>query len=220
MIRAVAYMRTSTATNAGADKDSEPRQRAAIASYASHAGYEIDASAWFYDVTKGENSIGERPAFVAMLERLAATGVNVVIVETANRFARDLMTQEVGFARLKADGITLIAADSPNAFLDDGPTATLIRQVLGAVAQFEKASVVAKLAAARMRKKLATGKCGGRKSMIELRPDHVRAARQAKGSYGDISRQLAAMGMLTGAGKPYARMAIKRMVNGSNSHGQ
>jgi hypothetical protein len=35
-------------------------------------------------------------------------------------------------------GIELIAADSPTAFLDDGPTSELIRQVLGAVAQFEK----------------------------------------------------------------------------------
>ena len=39
--------------------------------------------------------------------------------------------------------------DSPDAFLDDTPMAVLIRQVLGAVAQFEKASPVAKLAAAR-----------------------------------------------------------------------
>jgi hypothetical protein len=33
--------------------------------------------------------------------------------------------------------------------------------VLGAIAQFEKTSLVAKLKAARDRKKVATGKCGG-----------------------------------------------------------
>jgi hypothetical protein len=38
-----------------------------------------------------------------------------------------------------------MAAGSPEAFLDDRPTAVLIRQVLGAVAQFEKAMVVSKL---------------------------------------------------------------------------
>jgi hypothetical protein len=32
-------------------------------------------------------------------------------VETANRFARDLMVQEVGFAMLRDLGVTLIAAD-------------------------------------------------------------------------------------------------------------
>jgi DNA invertase Pin-like site-specific DNA recombinase len=39
----------------------------------------------------------------------------------------------------------------------------LIRQVLGAVAQFEKAVIVSKLKAARMRKKRAEGRCEGRK---------------------------------------------------------
>ncbi|MES0385509.1 MAG: hypothetical protein ABUJ98_13085 [Hyphomicrobium sp.] len=39
-------------------------------------------------------------------------------------------------------GYDLIAADSPSSFLEFTPTADLIRQVLGAVSQFEKASLV------------------------------------------------------------------------------
>ena len=46
-----------------------------------------------------------------------------IIVETANRFARDLIVQETGWRYLQSLGIELIAADSPNAFLDDTPTA-------------------------------------------------------------------------------------------------
>jgi DNA invertase Pin-like site-specific DNA recombinase len=46
-------------------------------------------------------------------------------------------------------GVTLIAADSPASFLDDGPTSKLIRQILGAVAEFDKAMTVAKLKGAR-----------------------------------------------------------------------
>jgi hypothetical protein len=46
-VEAVAYMRTSSATNVGADKDSEQRQRATIESYARHAGIVIIE--WFYD---------------------------------------------------------------------------------------------------------------------------------------------------------------------------
>ena len=74
-----------------------------------------------------------RPGFSAMLERLLSNGVRTIVVETANRFARDLIVQETGYAMLKARGIELIAADKPDAFLDDTPTATLIRQILGAV---------------------------------------------------------------------------------------
>ena len=214
MIKAVAYMRTSSATNVGEDKDSWPRQRAAIEGYAAMAGYAIAADDWFYDpAVKGADSIDARPGFVAMLARIQANGVRVIIVETANRFARDLMVQEVGFDMLQRSGIALIAADSPSAFLDDGPTSTLIRQILGAVAQFEKANLVAKLKGARMRKKLKTGKCSGRKSYSETCPDHVAAAKLARGSLGDISRQLATKGMVTRKGTPYARAAIRSMLS-------
>ena len=41
---AVAYLRTSSSTNVGADKDSDKRQRAAIEAFAKHAGFEIVAS--------------------------------------------------------------------------------------------------------------------------------------------------------------------------------
>jgi hypothetical protein len=37
-------------------------------------------------------------------------------------------------------GVTLIAADSPSSFLDDGPISKLIRQILGAVSEFDSPS--------------------------------------------------------------------------------
>jgi DNA invertase Pin-like site-specific DNA recombinase len=50
--KAVAYMRTSSATNCGDDKDSEKRQRAAIQAYADRAGIEIVD--WSYDQAVSE----------------------------------------------------------------------------------------------------------------------------------------------------------------------
>ena len=41
----------------------------------------------------------------------------------------------------------MIAVDAPNAFVDDTPTANFIRQALGAVAELDKAMIVAKLRA-------------------------------------------------------------------------
>jgi hypothetical protein len=38
LVKAVAYMRTSSATNVGADRDSEKRQRAAIVAFAKANG--------------------------------------------------------------------------------------------------------------------------------------------------------------------------------------
>jgi DNA invertase Pin-like site-specific DNA recombinase len=88
--------------------------------------------------------------------------------------------QETGHKRLRALGIDLIAADSPDAFVEDTPTARLVRQVLGAVAEFEKAALVAKLKGARDRKRLATGKCEGRKSLAEKHPEAVALAKRLR----------------------------------------
>jgi hypothetical protein len=56
--------------------------------------------------------------------------------------------------------------------------------VLGAVAQFEKATIVAKLAAARKRKRLEVGKCEGRKRLVEVRPEVVALAKVLRLSIG------------------------------------
>ena len=56
---ALAYLRTSSATNVGVDKDSEKRQRDAITVYAKRAGYAIVD--WFSDAAvSGEDDIGDR----------------------------------------------------------------------------------------------------------------------------------------------------------------
>jgi hypothetical protein len=46
----------------------------------------------------GADPIDMRPGFAAMLERIEGNGVRTIIIETARRFARDLMVQEVGHA--------------------------------------------------------------------------------------------------------------------------
>jgi hypothetical protein len=78
------------------------------------------------------------------------------------------MVQLAGHDVLKAKGIVLVAAPAPTHFVEDTPTAILVRQVLRAIAEFEKTALVAKLAAARRRKRMATGKkVKGRKSHAE-----------------------------------------------------
>jgi DNA invertase Pin-like site-specific DNA recombinase len=86
-------MRTSSATNVGADKDSERRQRSAIEAYAKRAG--ITVVEWFYDpAVSGADPIEARPGFSALLDRIEGNGVRVVLIEDASRFARDLIAQE------------------------------------------------------------------------------------------------------------------------------
>lgn len=217
-VEAVAYMRTSSATNVGEGKDSEKRQRAAIESYAKSAGYEIVD--WFYDAAvKGADSVIERPGFSAMLDRIAGNGVRTVIVESPDRFARDLAVQLAGHDYLKGLGVVLIPASAPDFFLEDTPTAVLVRQVLGAIAQFDKATTIAKLRAARDRKREREGKCEGRKSYAEANPELVEKAKalsdqRPRLSLRRISAELATAGFTTPRGLPYSASAVASMLEG------
>jgi DNA invertase Pin-like site-specific DNA recombinase len=214
---AIGYTRTSSAANVGEDKDSVVRQRKAIQAYANRAGYRIVE--WYDDpAVTGADTIDARPGFMAALEEIASNGVRTIIVETANRFARDLIVQETGWKRLHADGITLISADSPDQFVDETPTAVLIRQILGAVAQFDKAMTVAKLRGARERKRRKTGaKVEGRKSYAETNPKLVELAQQLSEqrprlSLREISAALASQGFTTPRGVAYSASAVASML--------
>jgi len=211
---AIAYLRTSSSTNTGADKDSDKRQRAAIAAFAKAHGYIIVDE--FYDAAvSGADPISERPGFRATLDRITGNGIRYIIVESPDRFARDLTVQLTGHDYLKGLGVTLIPATAPDFFTEDTPTAVLVRQVLGAIAQFEKTSLVAKLKAARDRKRAKTGKCGGRKTYAETRPEAVALAKglHAQGvSLRKISAQLAAQGHFTARGRPYVATAVQSML--------
>jgi DNA invertase Pin-like site-specific DNA recombinase len=157
-----------------------------------------------------------------MLERLLGNGVRTTIVESPDRFARDLIHQLLGHDLLKDRGITLIAASSPQHFLEDTPTAVPVRQMLGGVADFEKTTLVAKLKAARERKKKATGKCGGRKTHVETRPAAVALARslarkKSRSSLRAKSAELEAQGFVNERGKPFNPKSIRSMLGRNTS---
>jgi len=219
---ALAYLRTSSRANVGEDKDSDKRQLAAIRAYARAAGYEIVLPPYYDAAVTGADAIDARPGFAAMLEYLADhQDVRTILVETASRFARDLMLQETGYHLLKTRGIELIAVDSPESFVSDTPTAVLVRQVLGAISQFEKSMLVNKLRGARARKKAAAGKCEGRKSHVELHPEVVKLARslryenrrlRIRRSYRQIAAALAVAKFYSASGKPFGPSAIKSML--------
>ena len=84
-----------------------------------------------------------------------------------------------------------------------------------AFAQLEKARLVAKLKAARDRKREATGKCEGRKGYAEGMPETVALAKElhAQGlSYRKISAELAAQGHVTRTGKAHVASAVQKML--------
>jgi hypothetical protein len=83
-------------------------------------------------------------------------------------------------------------------------------------ASLEKTTLVAKLAAARKRKRMATGeKVEGRKSHFEGQPDLVARTQKAQGgklSLRAIAAELAAQGFLNERGRPFNPKSIAAML--------
>ncbi len=216
--RAAAYYRTSSAANVGGDKDSLRRQKEAVGSYAERHGVEVVAE--FYDAAvSGANAIDERPGFVELLERLEGNGVELVLVEDATRFARDLAVQLAGHELLKSYGVELVPVNAPDLFREDTPTAVLVRQVLGAISQFEKAQLVIKLKVARDRKSAKAGRrVEGRKPVpSETLAEAKRLARRSpktgkRRSLRAIAVALAERGHVGPSGKLYGPESVKRML--------
>lgn len=212
---AVAYFRTSSATNVGTDKDSLPRQQEAVRAYARSRGLEIVNE--YYDAAVfGGDPVDCRPGFADMIAYMMGNGARTIIVENASRFARDLIVQETGYQMLKRKGIELIAADAPDSFLSDTPTAALIRQILGAVAQFDKATLVQRLRGARNRKRRDTGRCEGNPQWVSMPEAAVKAARaaHAKGlKLRAIADALASQGFLNASGKTYGPQSVALMID-------
>jgi hypothetical protein len=99
---------------------------------------------------------------------------------------------------------------------EETPTAILVRQVVGAIAEF-----VAKLAAARKRKRVATGnKVEGRKSHAETRPEAVALAKAlarkkpkgGKPSLRTVSAALAEQGYFNERGRPFNPKSVAVML--------
>jgi DNA invertase Pin-like site-specific DNA recombinase len=163
----------------------------------------------------GADPIESRPGFAALLNRIESNHVKVVLVEDASRFARDLMAQELGIGVLVKLGMRVLTASGDDLTVTDDPMKVAMRQIAGTFAQLEKARLVAKLKAARDRKRAETGKCGGRKSYAEARPDTVALVKElhtAGLSYRKIAAELEARGHVTSSGKPHVASAIQKML--------
>jgi DNA invertase Pin-like site-specific DNA recombinase len=219
--KAVSYLRVSG--KGQVDGDGFPRQRETIERYAKSAGFEL-AGEYRDEGVSGSKDLDDREGLSDLLARIRSNGVRVVIVGRADRLARDLIVGELILNQLRELGVKVVAADSGTELTagDDDPTRTLIRQVLGAVAQFEKAVIVSKLKAARVRQRRATGRCEGRKPFgyyegeAETLEVIRKLRRKPRGgerlSFAAIADRLNTEGRATRTGKPWAPETVRRIV--------
>jgi len=215
MVKAFGYLRVSG--KGQVDGDGFPRQLQAINGYA--AAHDIAVVKVFREkgVTGTKESM-DRPAFAEMMTALHSNGVRTIIIEKLDRLARDLMVQEATIADLQKHGFTLVSVAEPDLMATD-PTRILMRQLMGAVAQYDKSQIVLKLRGARMRMRAKEGRCEGRKpygyydgeeAVIE-RMQELRAARMG---FDRIAAQLNTEGLKTRTGAQWHGLVCNRILTG------
>ncbi len=160
-MRAVAYMRCS---GQAFDGETWERQETAIRRYADANGIEI--AEWFRDEgVPGKTEMQNRPGLAACMARVESNGIKLVLVEISDRLARDSMVSELIIREFQKSNVRVISASGGvdlTAGDDNNPTAKLVRQILAAVAEFDRCVIVLKLRAARERLRAKNGKCEGR----------------------------------------------------------
>jgi DNA invertase Pin-like site-specific DNA recombinase len=220
--QAYSYLRVSGKSQV--DGDGFPRQRDTINRYAKAHGIEI-AHEYCDEGVSGTTELADRKGLAALLDAVGANGVKLVLVERADRLARDLMVGEIILKDFREAGAVVITADSGvDLTANDGdPTRILIRQVLAAVAQFDKSVTVLKLRAARDRIRRQKGRCEGRKP-FGTRPgeqatlERMRALRRKpKGEnrmgYHRIAHTLNAESLPSRSSKPWSAMSVSRILS-------
>ncbi len=146
-LKAFCYLRVSG--KAQIDGDGFDRQLIACETYA--AANNIDITEVFREEgVSGTKELDDRPALSELLAALEENGVKTILIEKVDRLARDLMVQETIIGDMQRSGYTIISVAEPDLCSQD-PSRILIRQIFGAIAQYDKSITVLKLKGARQR---------------------------------------------------------------------
>ncbi len=198
------------------------RQSTVIENYAKNNTLEIVK---YFSDEGISGTLENRPALASMLIDLELNGVKTVIIEKVDRLARDLMIQEAIINEFRNKKLKLISVYEGENILSDDPTRKLVRQVLGAISEYDKKMTVLKLRAARERKKLEFGKCEGRKGYKEVLPEIIieikklrRKPRKGKRkTFEEITQVLNQKGFRSISGKKFTGNNVSTLLHRSNT---
>lgn len=212
------------------DKDGPIRQAESITAFCSRHGLQVLAE-FKEEGVSGTVDGMDRPKFADMISRIdlfkmanePLLQVDAIVVERMDRLARDLMVSEFLLRECRQRGIKVFCADQGElvdmASENGDPTRTMLRQILGAIAQWDKSVTVKKLRAARQRQRLEGHPCEGRKPYGFHAPEKkiLEIAKQFRASglsYEKIAYELNSEGYRTREGKQWTKANLFSVVTG------
>lgn len=199
------YTRKSTEHS---QENSHETQRAECEAYAQGQGLTIDAI--FEDTCSGDVAPYERPAFSELLDQLG--GGDVIITWKRDRLGRTVIENAVTEKIIRKMGADLISLDAVSG---DTPEAIMMRTLLDAFAEYEKA-MISKRTRATLRAKKARGEVCGNTSLgfkanekgqvvtdleEQIKVEHVKALRAGGLTYRALRARCEAEGITARSGK-------------------
>jgi DNA invertase Pin-like site-specific DNA recombinase len=216
---AIGYRRVSTETQL--DGYGLELQTDAIAELVATDGLELVATFTDEGIC-GAEGLDVREALAAALDHLAEHPGTILIVPRLDRLARDLMVQEQVLADCWATGATVLSCsptervycqpDNP-----EDPARTLIRQVLGAVAAYERAMIRLRMSKGRRRRLRQTGWAGGPTPFGWDDPaeqatlDEVSTQRATGASWATVAANLNERGLFKRNGNRWSRQELHQV---------
>ena len=215
MKKAFAYLRCSGLSQDRSD--TWERQEEVIASYAK--AHRMNVVASYRDTgVSGTTEGGDRRGLTDLLLAIDANGIRTVLVERADRLARDLIVSEMILRQFHERGVEVIEAASGQPLgISTDPSRNLIRQVLSAVAEFQKTELVLRLRSGKARAR-REGRLADGQAPYGARPEEVEPAQRilkmrAKGqTLQAIADTLNAEQVPTRRGAQWSRSLVLKVV--------
>jgi DNA invertase Pin-like site-specific DNA recombinase len=157
----IGYMRTSSGTNVGSEKDSGKRQLRAIKSFCKNKKYTL-AETFYDENVSGTKTLVDRPKLLDAIAYCGDNNVTTIVVENSDRFSRSLMNQENMLVILAGKGISVICCNNEN-FSEANESDVMYRQIGGAFNQYQKDLLVSRLKQSRDAKRVENKKLRSRK---------------------------------------------------------
>jgi len=207
------YVRVSSADQAKDDRSSLQTQTDVIEGFARTRGVDKWGVQIFTDAgVSGATKLAFRPAGAELLKTMQKG--DIVIASKLDRMFRSASDALNMFDAFKEQGVDLVLYDMSAESVLESATAKLTVTILAAVAEMERVRIRERTAEGRKAKK-ARGS-----AVLEVNEDECRAREMMKElyysrkgyGYHAIAGELAAQGLVSRAGKPFTRMAIRRVI--------
>ncbi len=220
--RAVAYLRVSTA-----EQELGPEaQRASIERWAGTAGVTI--ASWHIDQgVSGGAELDKRPALQGALDALRAHEAGILVVAKRDRLARDVVLSALIERLAQNAGAKVVSAAGEGGNDTNDPSSMLMRRIVDAFSEYERALIRARTRAALAVKKSRGERAGtvpfGSRLAADgrsLEPNpreqtilaHVRELRAGGATIRGIVAELERQGVVGRSGRPLCKSSIENML--------